>query len=80
MRIEKPFAEAVAASPKLDHFPSQQPLSEQEKMLLDYVNRFPEEAAIIAQAQSAFAQREQEMDSYDPQPAGEKPQIRQEVE
>jgi hypothetical protein len=42
----------VASNPKLDQFPSSQPLSEQEKMLANYVARYPENAALIAQART----------------------------
>jgi hypothetical protein len=50
---------AIASSPKLDQFPSPRPLSEQERMALDYVQRSPDEAALFAQAQMALAQREE---------------------
>jgi hypothetical protein len=36
----------------LDHFPSPRPLSEQEKILQDYVARYPGHAALIAQARA----------------------------
>jgi hypothetical protein len=42
----------VASGPKLDHFPSPRPLSEQEKILQDYVARYPGHAALIAQARA----------------------------
>ncbi|MFZ0317747.1 MAG: hypothetical protein WAL56_01370 [Candidatus Sulfotelmatobacter sp.] len=45
-------ASALAAGPKLDRFPSPQPLSEQEKILASYVARYPEHAALIAQARA----------------------------
>jgi hypothetical protein len=51
--------QSSATVPKLDQFPSPRPLSEQEKLALDYVQQFPEEAALIARAQTAFAQREE---------------------
>jgi hypothetical protein len=40
----------VARAPKLDQFPSPQPLSEQERMLTDYVAEHHQQAALIAQA------------------------------
>ena len=47
--------EIVAATyPKLDRFPSPQPLSEQEKLLLQYVRQHPEEALLTAKAQAQF--------------------------
>jgi hypothetical protein len=36
--------------PKLDQFPSPQPLSEQEKLLQNYVARYPEHAVLVARA------------------------------
>jgi|SRR5271166_2288811 len=43
---------AVAGSnpPKLDQFPSPQPLSEQEKRLQSYVAKYPEHAVLVARA------------------------------
>lgn len=52
-------ANVVADSPKLDHFPSPQPLTEQEKAALEYVEQFPEQASLMAQAQAAFAKQEE---------------------
>jgi hypothetical protein len=49
--------EAVSVSvapPKLDHFPSPQPLTEQELALAHYVRQFPQEATLIAQAQEEY--------------------------
>ncbi len=43
---------AKAGAPRLDQFPSPQPLSEQEKLLAAYVAKYPEHAALIAQARS----------------------------
>ena len=44
----------VAANPKLDRFPSPQPLSEQELALARYVSEFPQEATLIARTQAEF--------------------------
>ncbi len=64
--VHRAQPEVVAsASPRLDQFPSPRPLSEQEKILLDYVGRFPDEAARVADAQTALAQRE-ELEMYGP--------------
>jgi hypothetical protein len=53
--------EAVAAAtPKLDQFPSPQPLSEQERILQSYVAAYPEEAVLIARARSEALQRDLE--------------------
>lgn len=52
---------AVAANgPKLDQFPSPQPLSEQEKILASYVSQDPEHAALIAQARMEVLRRDRE--------------------
>lgn len=42
----------IASNPRLDQFPSPQPLSEQEKILANYVERYPDHAALIAQART----------------------------
>lgn len=42
----------VAAGPKLQQFPSPQPMSEQEKILASYVAQYPEHAALIAEART----------------------------
>jgi len=52
-------AAVVADGPKLDQFPSPQPLSEEEKAALEYVERYPEQASLMAQAQTAFAKQEE---------------------
>jgi hypothetical protein len=44
----------VAVEPKLDQFPSPQPLSQEELALARYVRSFPKEATLIAQAQQEF--------------------------
>jgi hypothetical protein len=46
-------ATAIAAAPKLDQFPSPQPLSEQEKMLADYVAEHHQQAILVARARMA---------------------------
>jgi hypothetical protein len=48
---EKPLA---AAGPKLDQFPSPQPLSAEEIALARYVKNFPKEAQLVADAQEEF--------------------------
>jgi hypothetical protein len=70
---------ALAENPKLDTFPSPRPLSEQEKLLLEYVQQNPEEAAMIAQAQTAFAQQlEMERNSMPQSDAS--PSLREQLE
>jgi len=51
----------VAAAPKLDQFPSPQPLSEQEEILKNYVAKYPEQAVLIARA-AAEAQRQDQLE------------------
>jgi len=51
-------AMAVASAPKLEHFPSPQPLSEQETILARYVTNYPERAALIAQARTEELRRD----------------------
>lgn len=46
-------AVVAAALPKLDQFPSPQPLSEQEKILAKYVNEHPRQAVLVARARMA---------------------------
>jgi hypothetical protein len=48
----------VASATKLDQFPSPQPLSEQEKILARYVTKYPEHAALIAQARTEELRRD----------------------
>jgi hypothetical protein len=51
---KKPSHEATAeTNPKLDVFPSPQPLSEEELALAQYVRNFPSDAKSVAQAQEA---------------------------
>jgi hypothetical protein len=45
---------AAAAPPKLDRFPSPQPLSEQEMALARYVSQFPQEATLVARVQEEY--------------------------
>lgn len=52
-------AVVIAASPKLDQFPSPQPLSEQERILANYVSEYPEHAALIAEARMEMLRRDQ---------------------
>jgi hypothetical protein len=45
------------SSPKLDQFPSVQPLSEQEKILANFVAQYPEHAALIAEERTEALRR-----------------------
>ncbi len=42
------------AGPKLDQFPSAQPLNAQERALARYVSEFPQEATLVARAQEEY--------------------------
>lgn len=46
------------ATPRLEQFPSPQPLSEQEQILARYIEQFPREAVLVAQAQTQLAKQE----------------------
>lgn len=57
----------IAADPKLDQFPSPRPLTPEEKMLVEYVGRYYDEAVLIARARDEQIQRdrkEEEADSF----------------
>ena len=43
-----------ADGPKLDQFPSPEPLSKEELAMARYVKKFPQDAATIASAQEEF--------------------------
>lgn len=67
LRIHSYSQTTTALVPKLDQFPSPRPLTEQEKMALEYVRNSPVQAALIARAQTAEAQREElERDAAQP--------------
>ena len=59
-------AVVASAAPKLDQFPSPQPLSEQEKLLENYVAKYPERAVLLARARFEALQRDQleEMNAF----------------
>lgn len=60
----------VATEPKLDQFPSPQPLTEAERMLADYVGRYHDEAVLIARAREEQLQRDRmEEDAQGLQPS-----------
>lgn len=58
--IPRPARSHVAepASARLDQFPSPQPLSEQEVILARYLEQFPREAGLMAQAQTQLTRQE----------------------
>jgi hypothetical protein len=49
---------AATVNPKLDQFPSPQPLSEQEQILASYVAQFHEQAVLIARVANEELQRD----------------------
>jgi hypothetical protein len=57
---------AMARAPKLEQFPSPQPLSEQEKLLQNYVAENPEQAVLLARARTEALRQDQleEMNSF----------------
>jgi hypothetical protein len=58
--IHRPSTAPGENIPKLDQFPSPQPLSEQEEILASYVNQYPEHASLMAQARMEALRRDQE--------------------
>jgi len=48
----------AAVNPKLDQFPSPQPLTEQEKILASYVARFHAQAVLIARVANEEIQQD----------------------
>ena len=61
-----PQPAVVAQGPKLDRFPSPQPLSEQEQLLVRYVKEFPQDAVMIAKAQAEFEKEFEKPSGVDP--------------
>jgi len=58
---ESPQTETAGeAAPKLERFPAPEPLSEQEKLLVRFVEDDPQEAALVAEARAEQLQREDE--------------------
>ncbi len=50
----------ATGAPRLQQFPSPQPLSEQEKILAGYIAKYPEHAARIAEARTEELRRDEE--------------------
>ena len=57
---------AGTSEPRLKQFPSLRPLSEQEKLLVRYVNESPSDAVLIAKEQAARLREMQEYESDSP--------------
>jgi hypothetical protein len=55
-RRARPLAK-VAREPALQQFPSPRPMSEQELLLVEYVEHYPKEATLIAKEQAEFQNR-----------------------
>jgi hypothetical protein len=64
-------ATVAGHSPKLDQFPSPQPLSEQETILAHYITNYPEHAALIAQARTDELRRDSAEETGEPVPGGD---------
>jgi hypothetical protein len=62
-------ASTATDRPKLDQFPSRQPLSAEELALAQYVKTFPKEARLVAQAQEEF-ELETQKEMNDAGPSG----------
>jgi hypothetical protein len=58
LRRSSPKVE-IAAVPKLDQFPSPQPLSQQERILVNYVEQYPERSVLLARARSEALRQDQ---------------------
>jgi hypothetical protein len=56
-RPVKPPAVTAEIAPRLEQFPSAQPLSEQEMMLASYVRDWPEEAKLVARARTELLEQ-----------------------
>lgn len=50
--------EVASSAPKLDQFPSPQPLSDQEKILVRYVENFPDKARVLAKLRTEELRRD----------------------
>lgn len=73
----------VVHSPKLDQFPSPQPLSEQEKMLAEYVAGHRQQAILIARVRMAELKKDwpeemEEASAASNHPTSDSPVIQQE--
>lgn len=71
--VRKTPLQVANTTPRLEHFPSPRPLSEQEKLLVAYVREYPKQAAEVAQEQS---EREQEFQAMYPVPGPDSNQER----
>jgi len=56
----RPQTARIETNPRLDQFPSPRPLSEQEKILAMYIDRYPEHAALVAQARMETLRQDEE--------------------
>jgi len=57
-RIKHTHAHQPPKTPRLEQFPSPQPLTEQEQMLTRYIRQYPREARLVAQAQTELLRQE----------------------
>lgn len=57
-RNEKVARASIETAPKLAQFPAPVPLTEQEKLLIQFVRNQPQEAALVAQMQTVVVEQE----------------------
>jgi hypothetical protein len=57
-RVSPARSAKSAVAPRLDQFPSPQPLNQQEQMLASYVREFPREAVFVARAQTELLKQD----------------------
>jgi len=60
------FHPIIASGPRLDQFPSPQPLSQEEQLLVRYVRSFPQEAVMIAKEQAEFEKQMEKLGGDQP--------------
>jgi hypothetical protein len=57
-QIAPPSHPSAIAMPKLDQFPSPRPLSDQERILANYVEAYPDRAVLLARARTEALRRD----------------------
>ncbi len=60
MTAHHPRHASRPARPRLDQFPSPQPLSQQEQLLASYVSQFHDQAVLVARARAEMAAKDRE--------------------
>lgn len=67
----RPMHYAAGTTPKLAQFPSPQPLSEQERILMSYVAIYPKHAALVAQARTEALRQDRAEEMSAPDSSGD---------